>query len=225
MPLLTVAGSAVTRGRLTVPRVGPWHAEMWLDADTAPSGAVSLSWADGEAIWQGFVVPGRGGVYTTGGPAQVWLVGGAGGLSATLSGASYRNVTPRTVLTQILSSAGERLSGTSPAATLDGSLARWSRSAGTTAAQVTRLTDALGVLWRVLPDGSVYVGAEPGGTLTLGKEDSVTQRHPSLALTTVATSTPWTLTVGQTFEGAGIDQIVHHITSHRIRSDLWRKAA
>ena len=38
---LSVAGKAVTRGHVTVPRQGAWHADLWLDADTAPSGAVS----------------------------------------------------------------------------------------------------------------------------------------------------------------------------------------
>ena len=100
MPTLTVADKAVTRGHVIVPRQGAWHAELWLDADTAPSGAVALSWADGEATWQGTVV--RGGVVTEGGPAAVRLVGGAGGLGKALPGASYRNVSPRVIVGQIL---------------------------------------------------------------------------------------------------------------------------
>lgn len=225
MTALTIGGYAVSRGRVTVPRVGPWHADAWLDADVAPSGAVSLVWGQSEATWQGYVLPGRAGVYTEGGPVQVWIVGGTNGLSARVPGASYRNVTARTVLTQILTAAGERLSGTSPATSLDVTLARWSRSDGVASAQVARLADALGLVWRVLPDGTVYVGPEIGGTLTPGKDDAVTDRRPALARLTVATSEPWTLAVGQTFEGQVIEQIVHHVTKDRTRSELWRKPA
>lgn len=225
MTALTIGGRAVSSGRVTVPRIGPWHAEAWLDADLAPSGAVPLVWGQSDATWQGYVVPGRAGVYTEGGPAQVWVVGGAGGLASRAPGASYRNVTARTVLTQILAAVGERLSGTSPAAPLDAALPRWSRAEGVAAAQVTRLVDALGLIWRVLPDGAVYVGPEPGGTLTLGKDEAVTDRRPALARATVATSAPWALAVGQTFEGQVIEQIVHHITKDRTRSELWRRPA
>lgn len=224
MATLTVAGFPVVRGRVTVPRVGPWHAEVRLDADAPPSGAVALSWGDGAATWSGYVLPTRSGTYATGGPSQVRLVGGAGGLGRALDGASYRSTTPRVVLGQILAAAGERLSGTSPAATLDRSLARWSRSAGTAGAQVDRLALALGVLWRVLPDGSVYVGPSPGGAVDLGAQGSVTRRVPAERLVTVATDAPWTLQVGQTVEGLVVDQIVHHLDPERIRSDLWQTA-
>lgn len=222
MPTLTVAGSAVVRGRVTVPRVGPWHAEVRLDADVPPSGAVALSWGDGAATWRGFIVPGRAGAYTTGGPSQVRVVGGAGGLSREVDGASYRSTTPRVVLGQILSAVGERLSGASPAATLDRSLARWSRAAGPAGAQVDRLARTLGVPWRVLPDGSVYFGPEVAGALDLGAQGSVTRRLPADALVQVATDTPWTLTVGLTLDGVRVEQIVHHLGPDRIRSDLWR---
>lgn len=224
MAVLTIAGKSVTRGRVRVPRQGAWHVEAWLDADTAPIGAAALVWGDKAAAWQGTLVPALSGVYVTGGPAQVRVVGGAGGLQTALPGASYRNVSARVILGQILAAAGERLSGASPAATLDPILARWSRAAGTAAAQVGRLSEALGVLWRVLPDGSVYVGPEPGGTLTLGKDDAVVERLPGESRLTLATAAPWALTVGQAFEGAAIDEIIHTLGPDKTRSDLWRAA-
>lgn len=216
---LSVAGKAVTRGHVTVPRQGAWHADLWLDADTAPSGAVALSWADSEATWQGTVV--RGGVVTEGGPAAVRLVGGAGGLGKTLPGASYRNVSPRVIAGQILTAAGEILSGTSPSATLSPLWARWSRQAGAAGAQVAALAAALGALWRVLPDGTVYLGPDPGGVLTLGKDQQVTARAPALGRVTLATSAPWALQVGQTLDGQRIDTVIHRLGPDEIRSELW----
>jgi hypothetical protein len=228
MTLLAVAGLPVTRGRVVVPREGAWHADLWLDANAAPSGPVALSWGDEAATWQAFVVPGRAGVFTEGGPAAVRVVGGAGGLGTELSGQSYRQTSARIILGAILGAAGERLSPTSPAATLDAILARWSRAAGRAGAQIDALAAALGavagapVLWRVLPDGSVYVGPEPGGTITLDTDSAVTARAPSVGRIIVASSAPWTLTVGQTFEGARVDEIIHRISDREVRSELWR---
>ncbi len=217
--VLTVAGKAVTRGHVTLPRQGAWHADLWLDADTAPTGAVALSWGEGEATWQGTVA--RGGVAVEGGPAAVRVVGGGGGLGAQLPGASYRNASPRVILGQILGAAGERLSGTSPAGPLDAILARWSRSAGAAGAQVGRLAASLGLLWRVLPDGSIYVGAEPGGVLTLDKDSAVTARAPALGRTVLAPSAPWVLRPGQSFEGSEVREVVHRLSPSEIRSELW----
>lgn len=224
MATLTVAGRAVVRGRVTVPLIGPWHAEVRLDADAPPSGAVTLSWGNGAASWQGSVLPARAGVYAEGGPVQVWLVGGAGGLTRTVPGESFRNATPRAILSRILADAGERLSGTSPGAVLDQNLPRWSRAAGPAGAQVGRLCEALGVPWRVLPDGTVYVGPTPSPALDLGKDGAVTRRLPAAAAVEVSVATPWTLAVGATLDGVPIEQIVHHLSPERIRSTLWRTA-
>lgn len=216
---LTVAGKAVTRGHLTVPRTGAWHGVLWLDADTAPSGAVALSWGQAEATWSATVV--RGGVTTEGGPASVYLVGGAGGLGTSVPGGSYRNVTPRTLLGQILPAVGERLSGTSPSATLNTTLARWSRSTGSAGQQVSRLADATGALWRVLPDGTVYFGPEVTSALTLLADEQVVQRNPALGRATVASSSPWRFLPGVTFEGRRVDVVHHTFSPREVRSDLW----
>lgn len=222
MALLTVAGFPVTRGRVVLPREGGWHADLWLDANTAPSGGVALSWADGAATWQAAVVPGRAGVATEGGPASVRLVGGAGGLATVLDGQSYRNTSARIILGHLLGAAGERLSPTSPASVVDLLLPRWSRMRASAGTQLDALASALGVLWRVLPDGSVYVGPEPGGTLTLDADSAVTNRAPAVGRIIVAVATPWTLVPGQSFEGARIDEIIHRITDREVRSELWR---
>lgn len=220
MPVLSVAGKSVTRGAVVLPRLGAWHADLWLDADVAPSGAVALSWGDGAATWRGTVV--QGGAVTEGGPAAVRVVGGAGGLGRQLPGQSYRNASARAVLEQILVASGERLSGTSPATSLGSLQARWSRAAAPAGQQIGRLVASLGLLWRVLPDGSIYVGPEPGGRLTLDKDSQVVARAPALGRVTLAPSAPWVLRAGQTFEGAVLHEIVHRIAPSEIRSELWR---
>lgn len=217
--LLTVAGKAALRGHVLIPRVGAWHGTLWLDADTAPTGAASLVWGDSEATWSATIL--RGGVMTEGGPAEVRFVGGGGGLATALAGGSSRNTSPRSLLGQILPGGGERLSGTSPTTTLDAAIARWSRDAGTCGQQIARLADSLGALWRVLADGSIYVGPEPGGTLTLDASTQVVHRNPALGSVTLASSAPWSFRVGQTYDGRRIDQIVHRISPREVRTELW----
>ena len=151
-----VAGKAALRGHVLIPRVGAWHGTLWLDADTAPTGAASLVWGDSEATWSATIL--RGGVMTEGGPAEVRFVGGGGGLATALAGGSYRNTSPRSLLGQILPGGGERLSGTSPTTTLDAAIARWSRDAGTCRYVQDRLREAAVTVRHWLADGAaVYV--------------------------------------------------------------------
>ena len=76
----------------------------------------------------------------------------------------------------------------------------------------------------IIVDNSAGDYGISGGTLTLGKDDAVVDRLPGSSRITVATAAPWTLAVGQTFEGAAIDEIVHTLGPDKIRSDLWRAA-
>jgi hypothetical protein len=220
MAALTCAGKAVTRGEVEVPRSGPWHADLWLDADTAPSGAVELVWDGAPSPWRGFVVPGRAGVLTEGGPVEVRVVGGAGGLGKRLPGQSYRSATARLIVEQLLAAAGERLDGSTATALLVRQLARWSRAAGTTGEQLDALAGQLGVSWRVLPGGKVWLGVPPTTPLSLPPEAVVVRRQPVLAQVELAHGSPWTLTAGGTFEGRTVASLSIQLSPTRFRSVL-----
>ena len=184
--LLTVAGKAALRGHVLIPRVGAWHGTLWLDADTAPTGAASLVWGDSEATWSATIL--RGGVMTEGGPAEVRFVGGGGGLATALAGGSYRNTSPRSLLGQILPGGGERLSGTSPTTTLDAAIARWSRDAGTCGQQIARLADSLGADASKLPH-ELLSEREFQVFLRLAKGETVGHMADSMSLSVKTVST------------------------------------
>jgi hypothetical protein len=70
------------------------------------------------------------------------------------------------VANDILTEAGESLSVTSGTGTLSAALGSWVRRAGTAADQLSALCDAVGAVWRVELDGSIFVGTDAYPVIT-----------------------------------------------------------
>ena len=157
MSTATLNGVTILRGRVTLRLVGAWDAEVWVEGtDTAAvTGAVVLEL--GGVPMRGWATPGK----DAGGRVSVRVVGGAGGLQTSVSPQGYVNATRRVVLADALAVGGEAISLLSDA-TLDAALPHWSRKAGTVAEAVRRAVEHAGegVHWRVLLDGTVWVGSE-----------------------------------------------------------------
>lgn len=217
MAVLTCAGSPAITGEIEIPAGGPWHALLRLDRDAALSGAVELRWEGATASWWGMVA--RGGVLVEGGPVEVLVVGGAGRLGRVLPGASYRQATVRVVLGQLLADAGEVLSSSTPAALLSRTLPRWSRAEGPAAAQLDALARVLGVGWRVLPSGQVWLGPAPSAVV-LPADAVLLRRQPALGQIELTTGRPWELVPGGLFEGQRVASVRIELTPSRLRSCL-----
>jgi hypothetical protein len=158
MAEITANGSRVTLLALAMPRIGAWVADLDVDTSTAITGSVAIV-VDGET-WTGTVH--RGGL-----AAGSWrgrVVGGAGGLSDTLAAVALRGSTLADVLGGVLREAGETLS--SAAGALTNSAALWHRIEGVASTAVADVARAAGYAWRVLPDGTVWVGSETWSTFT-----------------------------------------------------------
>ena len=162
MALLTLGDSPVLSGSITRPLRGAWSADLEVDADAAPTGTLTLSGASLSLV--GTVVT-----------SQSWndrqrcrVVGGKNGMGRTLGPSWFRSTTLRTVVAATLTAAGEMLSPTSDAATLALPVVAWARLRSTAAASLETLLAlyAPAALWRVLPDGSVYVGPATWPTVT-----------------------------------------------------------
>lgn len=218
MAVLTCADAPVIRGDLEVPDGGAWHASLRLDRDTAPAGAVELRWEGLAAPWRGTVTP-RAGVLVEGGPVELLVVGGAGGLGRILPGASYRQATVRVVLGQLLVEAGEQLASATPAALLARTLPRWTRQQGPAGAQLDALARALGVGWRVLPSGQVWLGPAPAA-LVLPSDAAILRRQPALGQVDLTTGRPWELVPGGLFEGQRVASVQVSLSPSRLRSCL-----
>lgn len=197
-----------------MPRRGVWHAELSLDAssDAGLLGAGELVWRGG-GRWGATVQ--RGGVAY--GDVFVRLVGGAGGLATELPGQTYRETTVRVVVDAIARGTGERLSGLVETSTLSLRLGHWARLAGPASTQLLELTRALGLSWRVLLDGSLWIGdAKPTPAPSI--DATVLSREPARGRVTLGSVEGWRLDAGQLLEGVRIEQLEHRLEAGDVRT-------
>lgn len=153
MTALSIGSDAVTRCDITFPQVGVWCADVDLDTETAPTGRVTLV-VDGVPTWSGTVI--AGGV-----SHGLWsgrIVGGAGGLRAELPARAYGAATLADVVRDILAETGEQLAAS--AASLSASAPLWHRSTGPAARALAFVAATAGYVWRVLADGTVWLGLD-----------------------------------------------------------------
>ena len=95
----------------------------------------------------------------SGGFFRCRIVGGAGGLQKQVEPTEWaQGALVQTVLTAILSAGGETQSATIDPSLLTKVLPQWSIVQGTVDAALAALCDSLGVIWRTLDDGSIWIG-------------------------------------------------------------------
>lgn len=169
----TLGESDVLSGTLAVRAVGAWAVDLEVDTDEDLTGPVTLT--TGSLTWRGTVVRERSGVFELRWRGRV--VAGAGRLDAVLPARMYRSVPARLVARDLAAEAGEVLAA--DAAGLDVVLPFWVRRRETLAAALSRLTEALGLAWRVTAAGELTTTPwatenDPAG-LELISEDTFTR--------------------------------------------------
>lgn len=216
--LVTLAGADVHRGRIHMPQRGWWWAEIDSDSQTAPTGRVSIAAAGGFTL-TGFVV--RSGVYLD--TARSHIVGGAGGLTKIISPAAFQNALVRDVLNAVLGGVGESLSSTIPASVLATLLASWTLTASTAARALDSLTFAAGAqTWRVLGDGTIWLGNETWPSQSLPASSDVLDIHPTGPRFEIGCATPALMPgVFLTDVGSNVLAVDHFITPERVRTWAW----
>jgi hypothetical protein len=154
---LALNGQPVLGGWMSMPRVGVWTAELRLpDAVTlAPGAAVTLTPEAGAAL-KGTAL--GAGVFAD--VTRVRVVGGSGGLQKCPAPLTYRDLSLGALLTDTLGPVGERLAPSSDAAVTGTTVKVYSRIRQPAAATLSFWAGELGFAWRVLPDGTVWVGAD-----------------------------------------------------------------
>lgn len=151
---ITSAGRTqhVLDGAMSIPRVGAWVIDVTTREQLASGPAVIN---DGERDWQGFCSRSTGGISAV---FTARIVGGSGNLTAEMGPAHWQSTTLGAVLSSTLTDGGERLSGLIQPAVQAVPLPFWTRSTGTLGAAVAALAGVAGSDWRVLQDGSVWLG-------------------------------------------------------------------
>lgn len=148
---------AVSAGDLYLPYRGAWTAHLTLadQPDSPPAGRVTLTY-HGLSLEGAVLRAGESEGLTT-----VLVCGGRGGLWKVLEAKYYdHQLAVRLPLQELLSAAGERLSATSSPAVLSTTLPCWPRRKDRAGHLLDTLAESTGALWRVLPDGDVFFGAD-----------------------------------------------------------------
>ena len=200
---------------------GNWTAHLeFADLVPAPTGKVTVRWQGRDLV--GAVL--RSG-QSSAGRTFALVAGGNGHLAQAippkLPSLPYRNATAQIIASQLLTAAGETLSPTSDAGILATRLAFWPRRNDTAAALLDDLARKLGCIWRVLPDGSVYLGrdtyADAGLTQPLQALDEQDPAHAT------ALYVPHALgpLPGQSYEGRKVGAAHYSIDPDGAFLRLW----
>lgn len=209
-------GAAVVAAHVVMPKVGTWLAELELDSDEAPEGRATLALGDATLVGTAY----RSGV--TRGAASVRLVGGAGKLASELPAKSYSSVPLRLPIVDAIASAGETLSSASDASLLARALPRWTRARGRLSETLAALLSDSGASWRVLSDGSIWVGEETWPALEI--EHDLISEDPTSGRIEIG-SDSFALRPGVMFRSQAISKVEHLLDGDHVRSIAWADGA
>lgn len=211
--MFTLGSKPVTALTLTMPAIGRSVAHVSLadtDATAAATGLVSLT--DGN----GFTLLGN----TVSENVESRLTCWAGGPSALRSAVGARSYRDREVKDIAADIVGAAYSSRSTPTTAKTKLPFWTRIAGTQMEALRDLADALGVRWRTLDDGSIWVGTDSYPELkdfdaTILDTDAITRTK------VVALDSP-RLRPGQTWRGIKIDAVEYSFSQKQsLRATIW----
>ena len=202
-----------------LPLVGVWTAEVELgtgDGLPAVGEAVRLEVLSAAGVGVAY----QGTVRTSGeyeGRARLFIVGGAGGLGETVAAKPYANSpTALHLVTDLVRDAGEVLSATVDADALsERSVNTWLRAEGTGATGLQRIAEHFGYSWRVLRDGSVWVGSETWPAYS-GADPYELEQDRAADCGTYADGEE--LVPGETREGRKVYRVVHSVRADGTRA-------
>ncbi len=211
--MIRCAGLPVLSMDLHLLRSGVWTAELSVDADENITGAVSIGDEDGNTFAATVVASGE-----HFGRVQLAVDGGAAGMGTTLGPKHYVGARARLVASELVADAGELLDVNSD--TLLTTLDAWTRPAVTAGVALTELVDRLGLEWRVLPNGKVWIGAPGFEELVL--EDALELRRDyGLGLVELAVDSLG-LVPGVTYQGERVTRVDYQVREKSgIRAFYW----
>jgi hypothetical protein len=221
MALASVNGIDVISATIRMPLIGAWSADAVVDTAAGVSGPCTLA-LDGGLTLVGFAA--RTGVFLD--TAYVRITGGgAGGLSKPARVQHYRQTTVRGIVGELMRTSGETLSATADAAVLALQLVAWTQQRQTVRQALSSLVEDRrlggGVSWRVLPDGTIWIGTEtwPDAGLTAPADYQEIVELPSEGWLDLGSEVP-RIAPGVSLEGRRVGY-VEHVIRETVRSRAW----
>jgi hypothetical protein len=222
---LAVIDAHVEEAALTIPRIGIPQLSASLAGEVTVPPRITfevgsgLSWS-ATVTRQGF----------DGGRTFFRAVGGAGRMSTILEAKAYQGVPVRIPLEDLVREAGETLSSTASAAVLGLFLGRWTRCRQSAAFALAGLLASAGRLstqgapsWRILADGTLWVGHETWPETKL-EGRTLLAEAPHRASVDLLALEP-AVFPGETFDGRRISVVDHRFSSRRLITRLFLENA
>ena len=224
---LTASGFMALRARISLPLTGTWTADVSLDPASSGSAlpvqgaGLTISLGEGGFTLQGYCRR----VNNAFGTVYARVIGGAGGLPETIDAKAYQGATFGIILQDILGQVGESLSATTPSAITNTTVPFWTTIQGpcwrTLAALVDEARTITGTLvnWRVLPDGTIYLGPETWAAASMTTFDLLSWSPQELEASFYAPNP--TLLPGQTWQQGQVSNVEHVVDPVKVRSRVW----
>jgi hypothetical protein len=195
----------VIEGTVTLPRSGIWLSDLFVIGANAIEGKVVLNL--GNVAMPAIVS--RSPVID--GTVHVRILGGTGNLSAEASVKHYSRPLASDIVRDLLRDAGQSLSATADTDTLSSALGAWTTLAAPTGTMLSALCSALcdGAGWRILFDGTLWIGKEKWPTSPLDFRSLV--EDGANAAEVIGSSLP-ALWPGTVLNGRKVDTVIHSFT-------------
>lgn len=207
MSQVSLGSFPVLNCHLVVPLQGAPTAWVDIDSATAPTGAMVLSFANESGPPVTFAMT----VVTSTewqGRSKVFLVGGAGGLAKPVVARSYVETPARIPLADLIRDAGEVLD---PSVNVDpAEFSSWTRASAPAERALSTLARELGLTWRVLPMGKIWIGTDTWAPFTTDLTEFDDDGGKDIAI--FAPSAP-TLLPGVTIGGRKVTGCVYQLDS------------
>lgn len=219
MALVTANKLAVISASIQMPRLGAWTADLVVDARAELTGRCTIE-IDGGLTLVGAAT--RTGLFAD--TAYVRVTAGNDGLRRTVKPKHYIGPNLRTVLADLLRAANETLSSTADPATMATSFPAWTTLAQPVGLAISALLQdrRLTVMWRMLPDGSLWIGPEtwPDSGLRDVADYQILSEVPHEGKMEIGVEAP-ALVPGVTLGGGRVSYVEHRIGDGAVRSTVW----
>lgn len=205
-----IGGLDVLTADVAMPYIGIWHVDGEASADATISGAQVLE--DHGVTFSGTILRAT----VIGGRLKFRMVGGKGKLSQDVPAAHWNRPTLGTIIRDTLAACGEILSSTVSSAVLTARVDQWKRNEGPASRALQAICDHEGLIWRVLRDGTVWVGPEEYPTAKV--KHVLIDEDWSAGVIDIAPEAP-DLLPGVTFRDQRIRYVKHSIRQNSLRSE------
>lgn len=212
MALGRVNGKAIVEAQLHMPRIGAWTADLVVDAENASQVTGAIAFDLGGTLKYRGTATRAGSAF---GSVSLRVVGGNAGLPVNLAPKSYEGVPLRIPLQDAITDAGEQLSSTIAPALLTVQLAKWTRFNETCTSVLDTLSAEAGCIWRVLYDGTVWLGNDAYPEIPVPHE--LLSGDPHQGRVEIGVDAP-ALVPGVKFLGRNVEQVDHVLTESKVRT-------